>query len=99
MHLAQIDDLVAVAALALGLVHGRICVTNELSRRVDGTTGESHTYAGGDFDFDGRKDIRRGESRADAGSDRRQARFSAKVFTQDDELVTGQPRQAVGRPQ
>ena len=93
---AQIEDLVAVASLPLGLVHGHVRVVEQLLGRVLARFGGGDAHAGRD---------------GSADSVGQQERFSQcpwparrrclglgggpEVFAQDDELVAGQAGQGV----
>jgi hypothetical protein len=99
VNLAQVDDLVAITAIAFGQVHSRICVTNELSGRVDAPTGESYADAGGDIHLVGRERVGRSERFTYAAGHQRQVRFSVQVLAQDDKFVTRHSRQAVVGPE
>ena len=96
--LAQVDDLVAGAALALGLVHRQVGLDHQLVGDVLTRAGERHADAGRDRELGAGQHERCGERIVDAAGEDLDVGRAVQVLAQEHELVPGHPGQGVARP-
>ncbi len=93
----QVDDLIVGAALSLHLVHGQVGGVDQLFRVVMGLTGKGNTDTGGDLDVSisefewGTQDV------DDSGRDDFDLFHLVELLAEDDELVSRQAGDGVGR--
>ena len=95
IQLAQVHDLVPGAPFALGLVHGRIRILQDLLRELIASTRERDTGARRHVHRDTRQYERYRHRRDDPGGDRVDLRRLVQVFAEDDELVARKAGQRV----
>ena len=99
LSLPQVDDLVVGATVALGLVHRRVGILEQLIGEVLAPPGEGDADARRYRHLDASKIERDREGVHDSLADDLGLRLVLEVLAQDDELVAGHTGQGVAGPE